>query len=91
MGGMYSHGNMVPLDMSRAEEWYLKATYQGDTGAQNNLGFLYQGNGAPQDCPKAFEWYLKAANQNHAAAQYNLGFMFERGMGVLQTTSEAMK
>ena len=50
---------------------------KGDTGAQFNLGDMYDnGEGVRQDYKKAFEWYEKAATQGVVDAQYNLGFMY---------------
>ena len=43
------------------------------------------------NCKKAFEWYEEAAKQGRADAQYNLGLMYERGQGVDQDDSMAMR
>ena len=40
---------------------------------------------------KAFEWYEKAAEQGIAMAQFYLGLMCERGVGVDQDDSMAMR
>jgi TPR repeat protein len=38
-----------------------------------------------------FKQIRKAADQGHAKAQYNLGVMYEKGEGVQQNYSEALK
>ena len=48
----------VVEDHSEAVAWYRKAAEQGDAGAQNNLGFMYdQGKGVKQDFGEAVRLY----------------------------------
>ena len=71
-------------------DWYLKAAYQGDAGAQNNIGDMYEkGAGVSKDDVKAAKWYLKAANQGYALAQNSLGLMYFEGRGVLQDKKQS--
>lgn len=60
-----------------------KVAEQGDAGAQNNLGLMYDnGEGVPEDDAEAVRWYRLAAGQGHALAQLNLGAMYAKGEGV---------
>ena len=79
-------------DDALAVKWYRKAAEQGDAGAQNNLGVVYElGQGVPQDHKTAVKWYRKAAEQGHAEAQYNLGVMYRGGRGVARDWKQAAK
>ena len=63
---------------------WTKCAYQGYTGAQYNLGLMYdKGQGVAQDDSAAMKWYRMAADQGHAGAQYNLGVMYRQGRGGL--------
>jgi TPR repeat protein len=85
LGLLYYNGRGVPMDYTKAREWFEKAAAQGDADAQYNLGVLYDfGKGVPRDYAKARQWYEKAAAQGHAFAQNNLGGLYEFGHGVTQ-------
>ncbi|KAF9344750.1 hypothetical protein BGX26_003961 [Mortierella sp. AD094] len=71
---------------------YLKASDQGDAGAQHSLGCMYQcGNGVNHDYFIALRWYRKAAIQGNASAQNSMGFMYGKGYGVDQDYSKALE
>ena len=59
LGFMYRHGGQgVPKNNKEAVKWYRLAADQGDFGAQNNLGHMYEhGLGVPQDYIQAHMWY----------------------------------
>ncbi len=58
---------------------------QGDSKAQNALGWMYyQGHGVPQDYKQAVKWYALSVEQGNADAQVNLGLMYDQGKGVPQ-------
>ena len=74
-----------------AKEFRLLAE-QGDAGAQNILGLMYdQGEGVTQDYVEAVRWHRLAAEQDYADAQFNLGYMYSKGEGVVQDYAEAMR
>ena len=51
-------------------EWYREAAESGHTGAQFNLGVMYEnGRGVDKDDSSAVEWYRQAAEQGHTGAQ----------------------
>ena len=63
---------------------------QGDAGAQNNLGNMYDsGEGVAENDAEAVKWYRLAADQGEAAAQYNLAGMYYRGEGVPESKVDA--
>ena len=65
---------------------------QGNAGAQNNLGIIYQeGLGVPQNYAEAVKWYRKAAEKGNANAQLLISVMYANGQGVPQDYKEAAK
>jgi TPR repeat protein len=75
----YNRGDATALRLLRS------LAGQGDTGAQNFLGFIYfHGRRVPQDYAEALKWYRLAADRGNADAQYGLGFMYQNGRGVPQ-------
>ncbi|WP_422449952.1 MULTISPECIES: ankyrin repeat domain-containing protein [unclassified Endozoicomonas] len=79
---LYQHGDGgIPVDLCKAESFYLKAAELGDTSAMNNLGYLHQygGEDFPVDLSKAESWYLKAAKLGSARAMNNLGYLYKQG------------
>ena len=90
-------GNPASADFQNGFDAYERGDYatalrefrplaeQGNAGAQNNLGVMYEkGKGVSQDDKTAVKWYRLAAKQGQANSQYNLGYMYENGRGVLQ-------
>jgi TPR repeat protein len=72
-------------------EWRPLAE-QGNTEAQNMLGYMYRyGQGLPQDFELARQWYRRAADLGNARAQNNLGAMYRQGLGVPQDYQEAFR
>ena len=70
-------------------EWRPLAE-QGNSGAQLNLGYMYDnGYGVSRNYNEAIMWYRKAAEQGNHRAQYNLGLMYEGGYGVPQDNVQA--
>ena len=88
LGYMYRtgyEGKGVPQNYLKTIELYRQAADQGYSGAQNNIGHMFEnGEGFELDDAKAAEWYLKAANQGVAEAQSSLGLMYFEGRGVKQ-------
>ncbi len=53
---------------------------QGNSAAQNGLGYMYlHGQGTPKDEREALRYLKKAADQGNAEAQFNLGTMYFAG------------
>ena len=79
-------------DYAEAAHWYRRAADQGNSEAQNNVGWLYEnGRGVAQDYGEAMRWFLLAAEQANAPAQANIGWLYENGRGVAQDYGEAMR
>ncbi len=79
-------------DYSTALLEFKPLAEQGDSLAQDSLGFMYsKGQGVPQDYAEAVKWYRKAAEQGEAPAQHGLGDMYSKGQGVPQDYAEAVK
>ena len=73
------------------QEWRPLAE-QGNAGAQNNLGSMYEnGWGVPQDYKEAEKWQRRVAEQGFVDAQYNLAHMYYEGLGVAQDYKEAVR
>lgn len=72
-------------DYTKSVEWYKKAANNCSTGAQFNLGLMYEHEvGVNQNYAEARKWYGKAAHKGDADAQNNLGLMYNDGKGVRQ-------
>ena len=80
------------INYPKAHEFFQLAAAQGYTGAQNNLGYMFDnGQGVAKDDVEAVRLYRLAAAQGVAAAQYNLGIMFDDGRGVAKDDAEAVR
>jgi TPR repeat protein len=76
-------GAGLPKNYAKAIDWYTKAADNGNTEAQNELGFLYFiGKGVEQDIEKGGAYFLMAARGGLPVAQYNVGIMYATGRGV---------
>ena len=77
---------------ARKLKLYRLAANQGDSDAQNNLGFLYaHGQGVPQDYKEAVQVLPPRGRQGNPNAQCNLGLLYNQGHGVAQDHKEAAK
>ena len=75
-----------------AFEKFRLAAAQGNSGAQYNLGFMYEkGQGVVQDYAEAVKWHKLAAAQGNSFSQFDLGRMYMYGKGVVQDYAEAVK
>jgi len=80
---LYQHGLGVEADFAQAETWYYKAAGQGNSNAENQLGYMNQyGLGIPPDLAQALAWYRMAADQGNKTAKENLRALSERLQGV---------
>ena len=67
---MYSQGEGVAKDQSKAAHWFRLAAEQGDVTGQYNLGVQYaNGEGVPEDNVQAYAWMSIAAAQGHTSAK----------------------
>ena len=79
-------------DYATALKLWRPLAEQGNAGAQNALGVMYQyGRGVAQDYKEAAKWWRLAAAQGNVSAQDNLGFMYQYGQSIAQDYKEAVK
>ena len=80
----YGNGRGVPRDNAKALHWFRLSAERGWSGAQFNLGMMYNddGLGVDRDDEEAVYWLRLAAEQGHITAQHNLGVKYANGEGV---------
>ena len=67
-------------DYGEAARWLRQAAAEGNSVAQDNLGWLYEnGWGVAKDYAEAMGWYRQAADQGNPNAQNNLGRLHHNG------------
>ena len=90
IGGMYSLGQGVEQDYTKAMEWDEKAYEAGNDNGAYLIGAMYQyGDGVDQDYEKAIEWYEKAYESGIADGALKIGYMYSCGLGVEQDVNLA--
>lgn len=88
----YLLGDGVSQDSVEAVKWYRRAAEQGHTGAQFDLGDMYEfGIGVPRDRAEGEKWLRRAAEKGHATAQYELGTYHANGLREIRDSVEAVK
>lgn len=81
----------VPIDDTKAIEYYTRAADLGDNMAQNNLAKMYQdGEGTAVDLEKALKYYTLSANQGNKDALTSMGYLYEMDLGVEKDYSKAI-
>ncbi|MGN6277579.1 MAG: SPOR domain-containing protein [Sphingomonas sp.] len=81
LGQAYRLGKGVPVDLTKAEDWYRKAAEQGHFQAEDNYGrTLFQRGQRAQAAP----WLEKSASRGDPRGQLILGTMLFNGDGGLQ-------
>ena len=71
------------LDYVKALEMLLPIAQNGDSVAQEILGFMYaRGDGIPADETAAYQWFALAADAGRTEAQFQLGRIHRDGAGV---------
>jgi tetratricopeptide (TPR) repeat protein len=99
---MYKLGDMykkplggVPIDPTKAREWYKKAADADNEWGMYNLGDMYKNGweGVPPDYRQAKDWFDKAIKKhNNTWAMYYLGEIYEYGgFGVDKNYEDAEK
>lgn len=80
IGHMYEKGLGVNKDYKKAMGFYLKASYKGNSMANDNIGQLFE-NGLgvlPYDV-EAVEYYKQSAEKGNRNGQLHLGIMYLNG------------
>jgi TPR repeat protein len=69
-------GEGVRRDRAAAVAWFRRAAEQGHTGAQYNLGRVYDdGEGVTPDPKEAARWYRMVAERGDVDAQFHLAYL----------------
>ena len=80
----------LPVDLSQAHSWYLRAAEAGSVDAQVAVATaFYLGRGAAKDAALAARWFRIAAQGGDIGAMYMVASMFEAGDGVERDLREA--
>jgi len=82
-----------PQDHVEAVRWYRMAAEQGNSKAQEQLGFMYRFglvSGVPRDDAESTKWYRMLAEQGDANAQFYLGWNYSKAEGVPQNYVESI-
>jgi TPR repeat protein len=75
----------VDRNYTKAAEWYLAASNNGDSRADYRLGMMYKcGEGVDQNLNKAIYYYERASLKENADANYRLACYYLEGYGVTQ-------
>ena len=83
----YSSGNIA-----RAMSLWEQLAEEGDAGAMNNLGVLYdQGKGAEPDQGRALHWFSRSANAGNPSGMNNYGRLLQQGRGIPANPEEAAR
>ena len=79
-------------DYLEAVKWYRRSADQGLSGAQVNLGLLYDlGLGVEQDPVRSAHWFILAAAQDDPDGEFDLGICYLHGSGIQQDWEAAIK
>ncbi len=88
---MYKRGVGVKQSQSDALHWFTQSAQGGYAASQLRVGkILSTGTLAQTDYQKAAEYFTKAALQNDKDAQFLLALCYENGIGVKQSSQEAL-
>ncbi len=92
LGYLYENGLGVPLDVTKAEEYYQKASAQGLSRADTCLGLmLLWGTHGAHDVPRGVELLKRADAAGDKYASYYLGYLYEQGGAVPKDAAEAAR
>ncbi|MBL4800642.1 MAG: sel1 repeat family protein [Emcibacter sp.] len=74
LGRLYQKGQLVPVNLSVARQWFLRTAMLGDRGGMHDLGHvMLAGDGSPEDHVEGLAWLEKAAELGHGGAMTALG------------------
>lgn len=91
-GACYEQGWGVPIDYSKAFEWYQKSAQQDQKFSFNALGNLYRtGQGTRQDLQESFKCFQRGTEAKDPQAMLNLGNCHYFGMGTQKDLQQALK
>ena len=93
MGNFYASEDSNHLDYKEAEQWYLKASKQGNARAKFALARLYDSNKilVKDNAKEALRYYFELAEEGYPTAQCAVGLKYRFGFGVKEDMKEAEK
>ena len=75
LGKLYLTGRGVDVNFHETIKWFRKSAKQGETGAQNGLGILYQGGyGVVKDYFRSYVWLIIALANEDSANQSSINY-----------------
>ncbi len=91
VGRMYERGRGTDQNVTKAADWYKKASDKGQQEAKARLGILFlEGNGVTRNIASAADLLTSAAGAGVATAQFYLATMYENGEGLAQDQQKAL-
>ena len=83
IGSIREKGDGLPLDTTKAFEWYERGAERGDKVAKYNYGrLLYSGEGGYKDTDEAVDYWYASAKDGYLPAVCKVGEIFELGLTV---------
>ena len=91
LGEMYSSGEGVTEDETKAFNWFHRAAEAGSVPGMVSLGGMYLlgVNGGDANEEEAARWFQKAADHDSPAAMFDLAGLYESGRGVAKNLDKA--
>ncbi len=91
LGEMYSSGEGVTQDETKAFDWFRRAAEGGSVPGMVALAGMYLlgVNGGDPNEEEAARWFQKAADRDSPAAMYDLATLYESGRGVGKNLDKA--
>jgi hypothetical protein len=89
LGDFYTYVDQNP---ALAKNWYIKASYKGNSIAQRKVGRMYfRGSGLPQDYGLAYRYFLAAAKNGDVISQRYIAIMYYKGIGLSKDERQAIR
>ncbi len=89
LGDFYTYVDKNP---ALAKNWYIKASYKGNSIAQRKVGRMYfRGSGLPQDYGLAYRYFLAAAKNGDVISQRYIAIMYYKGIGLSKDERQAIR
>lgn len=91
IGNSYYYGNFIQRDITKAIQFYKKASELGDSKAQYRLGRIYyEGKFVEQNIKKSIFYFNSSANAKNVDSQCCLGYIYYIGENVPKDIKNAI-
>ncbi|KAG9291250.1 hypothetical protein G9A89_021752 [Geosiphon pyriformis] len=92
IGFFYHQGVGIPVDNTKAYQFYKIAAENGDAFGKNQVGWCYsKGIGVKSDPKDAAEWYKKSAESGNYSGKSNLAECYLESDGIEANRDEAIR